>query len=40
MLLIEDDSCRGDIARITPQYGINILGRPVGGDKDKKKAKL
>ncbi|KAK3806780.1 MAG: hypothetical protein J3Q66DRAFT_358459 [Benniella sp.] len=41
MLLIEDDSCRGDIARITPQYGINVLGRPAGGDKDKKKkAKL
>lgn len=41
MLLIEDDSCRGDIARITPQYGINVLGRPSGGDKDKKKkAKL
>ncbi|KAF9904287.1 hypothetical protein BX616_001363 [Lobosporangium transversale] len=37
MLLIEDDSCRGDIARITPQYGINILGKTVGGDK---KAKL
>ncbi|KAG0245593.1 hypothetical protein B0O80DRAFT_384778 [Mortierella sp. GBAus27b] len=39
MLLIEDDSCRGDVARITPQYGINVLGRASGGG-DKKKAKL
>ncbi|KAF9099915.1 hypothetical protein BGX29_006891, partial [Mortierella sp. GBA35] len=38
MLLIEDDSYSGDIARVTPQYGISVLGRTVGGD--KKKAKL
>ncbi|KAF9349223.1 hypothetical protein BGX26_012438 [Mortierella sp. AD094] len=38
MLLIEDDSCRGDIARITPKYGINVLGRPIPGA--DKKAKL
>ncbi|KAF9983015.1 hypothetical protein BGZ65_002266 [Modicella reniformis] len=41
MLLIEDDSCSGDVARITPKYGINVLGKATGGDKDKKKkAKL
>ncbi|KAG0296938.1 hypothetical protein BGZ96_008127 [Linnemannia gamsii] len=38
MLLIEDDSHSGDIARITPQYGISVLGRTVATD--KKKAKL
>ncbi|KAG0260531.1 hypothetical protein BGZ95_004404, partial [Linnemannia exigua] len=38
MLLIEDDSYSGDIARITPQYGISVLGRTVATD--KKKAKL
>ena len=27
MLLIEDDSYKGDIARITPQYGISVIGR-------------
>ncbi|KAF9578416.1 hypothetical protein BGW38_005783, partial [Lunasporangiospora selenospora] len=41
MLLIEDDSLSGDIARVTPQYGINIMGRPVANSKEKKsKAKL
>ncbi|KAG0370891.1 hypothetical protein BGZ54_003021 [Gamsiella multidivaricata] len=40
MLLIEDDSYRGDIARVTPQYGINVLGRAVGGEGKDKKAKL
>ncbi|KAF9109907.1 hypothetical protein BGX27_007010 [Mortierella sp. AM989] len=39
MLLIEDDSYRGDIARITPKYGIDVLGRPKFGG-DNKKAKL
>ncbi|KAF9969233.1 hypothetical protein BGZ73_008515 [Actinomortierella ambigua] len=38
MMLIEDDSFSGDVARITPQYGISIMGRNVGS-KDKK-AKL
>ncbi|KAF8932890.1 hypothetical protein EDD21DRAFT_201528 [Dissophora ornata] len=37
MLLIEDDSYRGDIARITPQYGISVLGKAVGGGKKKSK---
>ncbi|KAF9934311.1 hypothetical protein FBU30_002450 [Linnemannia zychae] len=37
MLLIEDDSYRGDVARIAPMYGISVLGKPVAGDK---KAKL
>ncbi|GJJ72378.1 15-hydroxyprostaglandin dehydrogenase (NAD) [Entomortierella parvispora] len=27
MMLIEDESFSGDIARITPQYGISIIGR-------------
>ncbi|KAF9279522.1 hypothetical protein BGZ68_007872 [Mortierella alpina] len=40
MLLIEDDQYSGDVARITPQYGISVLGKAVGGAKDKKKAKL
>ncbi|KAF9281695.1 hypothetical protein BGZ88_011447, partial [Linnemannia elongata] len=39
MLLIEDDSYSGDIARVTPQYGISVLGKTVAADK-KKKAKL
>ncbi|KAF9164412.1 hypothetical protein DFQ26_001458 [Actinomortierella ambigua] len=38
MLLIEDDSFSGDVARITPQYGISVMGRSAGS-KDKK-AKL
>ncbi|KAG0088957.1 hypothetical protein BGZ93_002428 [Podila epicladia] len=25
-LLIEDDLCNGDIARITPQYGVSVVG--------------
>ncbi|KAI1319143.1 hypothetical protein EDD11_004786 [Mortierella claussenii] len=40
LLLIEDDSFRGDIARITPQYGIQVLGKTAGGSKDKKQSKL
>ncbi|KAG0045492.1 hypothetical protein BGZ83_009313 [Gryganskiella cystojenkinii] len=41
MLLIEDDSYDGDIARVTPQYGISVLGRPTAnGGKGGKKAKL
>lgn len=27
MLMIEDDSYNGDVARITPQYGISVIGR-------------
>jgi len=41
MLLIEDDSYDGDIARVTPQYGISVMGRPApGSSKAGKKAKL
>ncbi|KAF9435493.1 hypothetical protein BGZ76_006178 [Entomortierella beljakovae] len=36
MMLIEDESYKGDIARITPKYGIDILGKPVGGSKKSK----
>ncbi|KAF9351086.1 hypothetical protein BGX34_000814 [Mortierella sp. NVP85] len=39
MMLIEDDSYSGDIARITPQYGISIIGRTARNSKEKK-AKL
>ncbi|KAF8975047.1 hypothetical protein BGZ46_009482 [Entomortierella lignicola] len=35
LILIEDDSLRGDIARVTPKYGINIVGRPIGDKKAK-----
>ncbi|KAF9277287.1 hypothetical protein BGZ68_009401 [Mortierella alpina] len=38
MLLIEDDSYSGDVARITPKYGVSVIGRTVGGT--EKKAKL
>ncbi|KAF9551776.1 hypothetical protein EC957_004099 [Mortierella hygrophila] len=40
MLLIEDDSYSGDIARVTPQYGISVLGRTVASADKKKKSKL
>ncbi|KAF8934408.1 hypothetical protein BGZ58_005723 [Dissophora ornata] len=39
MMLIEDDSYRGDVARVTPKYGVSIIGRTVGNSKEKK-AKL
>ncbi|KAG0218850.1 hypothetical protein B0O80DRAFT_251579 [Mortierella sp. GBAus27b] len=39
MMLIEDDSYSGDIARITAQYGITVIGRATRNSKDKK-AKL
>jgi len=35
MLLIEDESYSGDIARITPKYGVSVIGRT-----SKDKAKL
>ncbi|CAO3573679.1 unnamed protein product [Mortierella alpina] len=38
MLLIEDDSYSGDVARITPKYGVSVIGRTVAGT--EKKAKL
>ncbi|KAF9389622.1 hypothetical protein CPB97_011032 [Podila verticillata] len=34
MLLIEDDSYNGDIARVTLQYGVSVVGRQRSG-KDK-----
>ncbi|KAG0290626.1 hypothetical protein BGZ98_003354, partial [Dissophora globulifera] len=39
MLLIEDDSYIGDIARVSAQSGISVQGRAGNNDK-KKKAKL
>ncbi|KAG0315063.1 hypothetical protein BGZ99_007693 [Dissophora globulifera] len=36
MLLIEDDSYSGDIARITPKYGVSVIGRNVPDLKEKK----
>ncbi|KAF9926202.1 hypothetical protein FBU30_004161 [Linnemannia zychae] len=36
MLLIEDDSYNGDIARITPQYGISVIGRTPNPSKPSK----
>jgi 15-hydroxyprostaglandin dehydrogenase (NAD) len=39
MMLIEDDSYSGDVARITPKYGISIIGRTARNSKEKK-AKL
>ncbi|KAG0297610.1 hypothetical protein BGZ98_000546 [Dissophora globulifera] len=36
MLLIEDDSYSGDIARITPKYGVSVIGRTVPDSKEKK----
>ncbi|KAF9176950.1 hypothetical protein BGZ51_009370 [Haplosporangium sp. Z 767] len=35
MLLIEDDSHSGDVARVTPQFGISVIGKTVGGKKSK-----
>lgn len=35
MLLIEDDSYNGDVARITPQYGISVIGRTPKPSKAK-----
>ncbi|KAF9584535.1 hypothetical protein BGW38_006101 [Lunasporangiospora selenospora] len=37
MMLIEDDSYKGDVIRITPQYGISAIGRAA---RDPKKSKL
>jgi 15-hydroxyprostaglandin dehydrogenase (NAD) len=37
MLLIEDDSYSGDIARVTAQYGVSVIGKTVAANK---KAKL
>ncbi|KAG0048154.1 hypothetical protein BGZ83_006833 [Gryganskiella cystojenkinii] len=39
MLLIEDDSYSGDVARITPKYGISVIGRTTRNSKEEK-AKL
>ncbi|KAF9410499.1 hypothetical protein BGZ94_001630, partial [Podila epigama] len=36
MLLIEDDSYSGDIARITPNYGIDVIGRNQNRPKKSK----
>ncbi|KAG0248514.1 hypothetical protein BG011_010187 [Mortierella polycephala] len=35
MLLIEDDSYSGDVARVTPQFGVSVIGKTVGGKKSK-----
>ncbi|KAG0211910.1 hypothetical protein BGX28_007192 [Mortierella sp. GBA30] len=37
MLLIEDESYNGDVARITPKYGITVIGRTVPGSKENAK---
>ncbi|KAG0344329.1 hypothetical protein BG004_004558 [Podila humilis] len=40
MLLIEDDSYNGDIARVTPRYGVNVIGRTQKSIKEGKGSKL
>lgn len=37
MLLIEDDSYNGDIARVTPRYGVPVVGRRRNSKDEKSK---
>ncbi|KAG0339754.1 hypothetical protein BG000_001430 [Podila horticola] len=37
MLFIEDDSYSGDVARVTPKYGVSVIGRTQQSTKDKAK---
>ncbi|KAG0088956.1 hypothetical protein BGZ93_002429 [Podila epicladia] len=37
MLFIEDDSYSGDVARVTPKYGVSVIGRTQRSTKEKAK---